>query len=65
MIAENEHMAKEFLVARQRVEQSTRSARAEMKKTIISNVSTLEIGTLRLYERFVTVNKAIFHLHGH
>lgn len=64
-IAENECMVKELKEARQRKEQSTRSARAEMKMTILVEVSSLEIVTRRLYDRLITVHKAVVHLHGH
>lgn len=65
LIVENECMAKELQAARQGEEESTRSTKAEMKKGILSNVSALETVIWRLYDMFVTVNKEIFHLHGH
>ena len=64
-IPENECMAKELQAVMQREEKSTGFSRAEMNKSILAEVSTLETITQRLYDIFVNVNKAIFHLHGH
>ena len=58
-------MAKELQTARQREEQLIGSARAEMKKVILIEVSSLETVMQRLYDRFITVHKAVVHLHGH
>lgn len=58
-------MSKELQPAKEREEQSTRSAIAEMNMAILAEVSTLEIVMQRLYVRFVTVDNIVFHLHGH
>lgn len=65
LIEENEHMPKELQAARQREEQSKGSSKAEMRKAILAKVSSLEIATRRLYDRFIIVHKEVVHLHGH
>lgn len=64
-IEKSECMAKEFQVARRREEELIGSTRAEMEREILSQVSSPERVTQRLYDRFITVHKAFFHLHGH
>lgn len=65
LIAENKRTTKELQAARQGEEQSTTSTRAKMKKAILVKVSTLETVMQRVYDRFITVHKAILHLNGH
>lgn len=65
LIVENECMGKELKATGKRKEKSIGSTIVEMKKVILSKVSTLETIMERLYDRFVTMHKAIFHLHGH
>ena len=64
MLEENEHIPKNFQVARQKSEKSTGSTMAEMRKVILTKVSTLEATMQKIYNRFVTVHKAVFHLFG-
>lgn len=63
MIEENECMVNEFQLAEKREEQSTGSAKAEMEMAILAEVLILQIVTWRLYDRFVTMDKEVVHLH--
>ena len=36
-----------------------------MKKVILTKVSALETVMQRLYDRIITMHKAVVHLHGH
>lgn len=65
MITKNKRMANELQVAKQREEKSIGSTRVEMNMAILVEVSALETVTWRLYDRFVTVHKVVFHLNGH
>lgn len=44
-------------------EKSASSAMAKMRKGIFAEVSTLETTMKKLYDKFVIVHKAVFHLH--
>lgn len=64
LIEENERMAKELQMTNQGGELVTSSTRAELKKVIVDEVSSLEIVMRVLYSKFGTVHKAVVHLNG-
>jgi len=64
LIAENEKMAMELQVAKQGGDLVTMSARAELKKTILDEVFSLDTIMRALYSKFDTVHQAVVHLHG-
>lgn len=64
MIAENERMAKELQATKQGEEQTTTSARVDLKKAILDELLSLETIMRKMYFRFVTVHKSVVHLNG-
>ena len=69
-MAENEQFAKSLQVVKQEVEklqestQNAVSGLGEMKTMILVEVSTLGDTMQKLYDRFLTVHKAVVHVHG-
>lgn len=57
-------MEKNLEATRKKVEQSTRSTMAEIRKVILIEVSTLEATMRKIYEGFVIVHKANVHLYS-
>lgn len=57
-------MAKELQVARQGGQHVTTSAREELKRAILNEVSSLETVMRTLYSTFITMHKSIVHLNG-
>ena len=64
LIAENKHMAKELQVAKQKEKQATTSAKAELKKAILDDVSSLVTIMRKFYFKFVTLHKSVVYLNG-
>lgn len=64
LIDENEHMAKELQVAKKGGEYVKPSARAELRREILDEVSSLGIFMWKLYFIFVTMHKSVVHLNG-
>ena len=62
LIAEKEWMAKELHMAKQGGELITTSTRAELKKSILDEVLSLETIMRALYSKFGTVHKVVAHL---
>jgi len=62
LIAEKKCMAKELQAAKQGGEWVTSSAKAELKRAILDEVSSLEVVMQMLYSKFVTMHKLVLHL---
>jgi len=57
-------MAKELQVAKQGGDQVTTSAKADLMRTILNEVSSLDTVMQTLYSRFITMHKSVFHPNG-
>lgn len=68
LLDENEKMARNLQEAKQEAkksrQQSVGSIMAEMKKVILSKVSTLETTMQKLYDRFFTMHNVFVHVQG-
>lgn len=64
LIAENEHMVKELQATKQQEEKAITSTRAEWRKVILDEVTSLETFMWKMYFKFITVHKSVVHLDG-
>jgi len=62
LIDENERMAKELQADKQGEEQVTTSSKAELRKGIIDEVSSLKTVMRKLYFSFITMHNSDVHL---
>lgn len=64
LIAENDRMAKDLQEARQSIDQFVGFAMVEMRKSMLTEVSTLETTMRKMYGIFFTMHKTVVHLYG-